>query len=146
MADKISPERRSLNMAAIKSRNTKPEIAVRKLLHASGFRFRLHRKDLPGRPDIVLPRYKTAVFVHGCFWHQHEGCKLASKPSSRQEYWKAKFDRNAERDKNSFRTLTELGWQVVVIWECEVRKNADEVVQRLAKLLSDHHASSGEQA
>lgn len=145
MADKISPERRSLNMAAIKSRNTKPEVAVRKLLHASGFRFRLHRKDLPGRPDIVLPRYKTAVFVHGCFWHQHEGCKLASKPSSRQEYWKAKFDRNAERDNNSLRALTELGWQVVVIWECEVRKNADEVVQRLAKLLSDDHASSGEQ-
>lgn len=128
MADKISPERRSLNMAAIKSRDTKPEIAVRKLLHASGFRFRLHRKDLPGRPDIVLPRYKTAIFVHGCFWHQHEGCKLASKPSSRQEYWKAKFDRNAERDRNSLTTLTELGWQVVVIWECEVRKNTEEVV------------------
>src|ERR1700739_421736 len=129
VADKISPERRSLNMAAIKSRNTKPELAVRKLLHASGFRFRLHRKDLPGRPDIVLPRYKTAIFVHGCFWHQHEGCKLASKPSSRQEYWKAKFDRNAERDRNSFASLTALGWRVVVVWECDVRKSVDEVAQ-----------------
>jgi DNA mismatch endonuclease (patch repair protein) len=137
MADKISPERRSLNMAAIKSRNTKPEIAFRKRLHALGFRFRLHRKDLPGRPDIVLTRYKTAIFVHGCFWHQHEGCKLASKPSSRQEYWKVKFDRNAERDKNSSASLTELGWRVVVVWECEVRRSADEVAQRLKRFLTD---------
>jgi DNA mismatch endonuclease (patch repair protein) len=131
-------------MAAIKSHNTKPEIAVRKLLHASGFRFRLHRKDLPGRPDIVLPRYKTVVFVHGCFWHQHEGCKLASKPSSRQEYWKAKFDRNAERDKNSLASLTELGWRVVVVWECEVRKSADEVAERIKKILFDGSASNSE--
>ncbi|MES2535492.1 MAG: DNA mismatch endonuclease Vsr [Pseudomonadota bacterium] len=137
MADTISPERRSRNMAAIRSRDTKPEIAVRKLLHALGFRFRLQRKDLPGRPDIVLPRYNAVVFVNGCFWHQHEGCKLASKPASRQEYWKIKLERNVERDKSSFDKLTELGWQVIVVWECDLR-DINAVAQRFQNLLSKH--------
>lgn len=134
MADKISPEQRSRNMAAIKSSNTKPEIAVRKLLHARGFRFRLHRKDLPGRPDIVLPRYKTVVFVNGCFWHQHEGCRIASKPRSQQEYWHSKLARNVARDKINFTALTELGWQVIVVWECDLR-DANAVAERLQKSL-----------
>ncbi len=124
-------------MAAIRSRDTKPEIAVRKLLHALGFRFRLQRKDLPGRPDIVLPRYNAVVFVNGCFWHQHEGCKLASKPASRQEYWKIKLERNVERDKSSFDKLTELGWQVIVVWECDLR-DINAVAQRFQNLLSKH--------
>lgn len=134
MADTISPERRSRNMAAIRSRDTKPEIAVRKLLHALGFRFRLHRNDLPGCPDIVLPRYKTVVFVNGCFWHQHEGCRLASKPGSRQEYWHAKLARNVARDKCSFTKLTELGWKVIVVWECDLR-DPNAVAVRLQNLL-----------
>ena len=92
-------EQRSRNMSAIKSKNTKPEIAVRKLLHSMGYRFRLHRKDLPGSPDIVLPKYKTVIFVHGCFWHRHENCKYASTPKTRQEFWEAKFRENINRDK-----------------------------------------------
>ena len=132
--DTISPELRSRNMAAIKCSNTKPEILVRKLLHALGFRFRLHRRDLPGRPDIVLPRYNSVVFVNGCFWHQHKGCKLAHKPASRQEYWVAKLERNVKRDQSSFSKLTQLGWQVIVVWECDLR-NPDAVGRRLQTLL-----------
>lgn len=141
MADKISPERRSRNMAAIKSRDTKPEVAIRRLLHAAGFRFRLHRKDLPGRPDIVLPRYKTVVFVNGCFWHQHPECKLASNPSSRPEYWRAKLDRNVERDRHSYASLTNLGWKVIVVWECEIRRNASAVAEHIGNLVVTRNAS-----
>jgi len=128
-------------MAAIKSRDTKPEIAIRRLLHAEGFRFRLHRKDLPGRPDIVLPRYKTVVFVNGCFWHQHLGCKLASNPSSRPEYWRAKLDRNVERDRHSYASLTNLGWKVIVVWECEIRRNASDVAEHIKRLIIASDAS-----
>ncbi|MFZ6813778.1 very short patch repair endonuclease [Undibacterium sp. Rencai35W] len=132
--DTIGPEQRSRVMAAIKSCNTKPELAVRRMLHALGFRFRLHRKDLPGRPDIVLPKYKTVVLVNGCFWHQHAGCKLASRPASHQEYWEPKLDRNIERDKANCAKLTALGWRVVMIWECELR-DASDVSLRLMNCL-----------
>ena len=119
--DKVSPEIRSHTMASVKSYNTKPEVIVRKLLHSLGYRFRLQRKDLPGRPDIVLPKYKIAIFVNGCFWHRHEGCKRATMPTSHLEYWEAKFARNIIRDKENYRKLEELGWHALIIWECELK-------------------------
>ena len=117
-------EQRSRNMSAIKSKNTKPEIKVRKVLHSMGYRFRLHRKDLPGSPDIVLPKYKTVIFVHGCFWHRHENCKYASIPKTRKEFWESKFKANVKRDKEIQEKIKNIGWQSVVIWECEI-KNKD---------------------
>ena len=114
-------EQRSRNMSAIKSKNTKPEIAVRKLLHSMGYRFRLHRKDLPGSPDIVLPKYKTVIFVHGCFWHRHENCKYASTPKTRKEFWNKKFNDNILRDKKNLEILSSLGWKIIIIWECETK-------------------------
>jgi DNA mismatch endonuclease (patch repair protein) len=125
---------RSYNMSRIKSRDTKPEILVRRKLHASGFRFRLHRSDLPGKPDIVLPRYRTAIFVHGCFWHQHMGCQLASKPKTRTEYWGPKLARNVERDASHFNELLELGWRVEVVWECDTR-NRGRLDMRLDEII-----------
>jgi DNA mismatch endonuclease (patch repair protein) len=116
----IDPKR-SAQMAAIRSVNTRPELIVRKALHARGFRFRLHRRDLPGKPDIVLPKFRTAIFVHGCFWHQHPGCKLASWPKSRPEYWVPKLGRNVERDTVAAGALEVLGWRSIVIWECDTR-------------------------
>lgn len=109
-------------MVANKSKDTKPEILVRKLLHGLGYRFRLCRKDLPGKPDIVLPKYRTVIFVHGCFWHQHAGCKAASRPSTNVEFWEKKFARNRERDARVEAELAALGWRVIVIWECEVKR------------------------
>ena len=109
-------------MSAIKSKNTKPEIAVRKLLHSLGYRFRLHRKDLPGSPDIVLPKYKTVIFVHGCFWHRHENCKYASTPKTRSEFWESKFEGNIKRDKINQTNLIKLGWKIIIVWECDLKK------------------------
>lgn len=119
MTDRLTPEKRSWNMSRIGSKNTKPELKVRKRLHALGYRFRLHRKDLPGKPDIVLPRYRTVIFVHGCFWHRHEGCAKAYRPKSRLEFWQKKFDGNVARDIRNQADLRALGWNTVVIWECE---------------------------
>lgn len=123
---------RSDIMRAVKRAHTKPEIIVRQLLHSLGLRFRLHRRDLPGSPDIVLPRFRTVVFVHGCFWHRHPGCCFASTPKSRQEYWLPKFKANVERDAKKEAQLRELGWRVLVIWECETRKPA-ELDERLRR-------------
>ena len=114
-------EQRSRNMSAIKSKNTKPEIKVRKVLHSMGYRFRLHRKDLPGSPDIVLPKYKTVIFVHGCFWHRHENCKYASTPKTRKEFWESKFKANVKRDLEIQEKIKNIGWQSSVIWECELK-------------------------
>ena len=125
-------EQRSRNMSAIKSKNTKPEIKVRKVLHSMGYRFRLHRKDLPGSPDIVLPKYKTVIFVHGCFWHRHENCKYASTPKTRQEFWKAKFRDNINRDKLNQENLSSMGWKIIIVWECEI-KDKDFDLNRLFK-------------
>lgn len=124
-------------MSGIRSRDTRPELAVRSLLHRMGFRFRLHRKDLPGKPDIVLPRYRVALFVHGCFWHQHSGCPLASNPSSNTVYWTPKLLRNLERDAENRAALEALGWRTGVVWECETRKPNHlntAVTELLAKL------------
>ena len=125
-------EQRSRNMSAIKSKNTKPEIKVRKILHSMGYRFRLHSKDLPGSPDIVLPKYKTVIFVHGCFWHRHENCKYASTPKTRQEFWEAKFRENINRDKLNQENLSSNGWKIIVVWECEI-KDKDFDLNRLFK-------------
>ena len=114
-------EQRSRNMSAIKSKNTKPEIKVRKILHSMGYRFRLHSKDLPGSPDIVLPKYKTVIFVHGCFWHRHKDCKYATTPKTRQDFWNKKFTTNIERDLEIHEKIKNLNWRSVVIWECETK-------------------------
>lgn len=130
----IDPKRSAL-MARIRSSNTKPEIAVRRLLHARGLRFRLHRRDLPGKPDIVLPRHRLAIFVHGCFWHQHPGCRLASRPKTRTDYWMPKLSANVERDARAVSGLTDMGWRVETIWECDVRHH-DKLAARIDELVS----------
>lgn len=135
MADRISETHRSWNMSRIRGRDTSPEIAVRSLLHQLGYRFRLHRRNLPGTPDIVLPKYKAVVLVHGCFWHRHEGCHYAYTPKSRIEFWQEKFRRNVERDRRQLEALRELGWKVITVWECELRE-PDKVAQRLTRELS----------
>jgi DNA mismatch endonuclease, patch repair protein len=111
-------------MARIGPRNTAPEMAVRRMLHRLGLRFRLHRRDLPGTPDIVLPGGKLAILVHGCFWHRHAGCRFAYTPKSRVEFWKAKFERNVARDQEVQQALADLGWRVCVVWECETSDSA----------------------
>ena len=121
MTDTVCPKTRSWIMSQVKSKDTKPEIRVRSMLHAMGFRFRLQRKDLPGRPDITLPKYKTVVFVHGCFWHRHPGCKKTTTPATRVQFWQEKFRKNVERDGRNQRDLVQLGWTVIVVWECELR-------------------------
>ena len=128
-------EQRSRNMSAIKSKNTKPEIFVRKLLHSKGYRFRLHKKDLPGSPDIVLPKYKTVIFVHGCFWHRHQNCKYASNPKTRREFWEKKFKENIERDKKTQEKLKNLGWKTKIVWECEIKKQ-DKLIKKLEDFLN----------
>jgi DNA mismatch endonuclease (patch repair protein) len=123
MTDVVDAKTRSRMMSGIRGKNTKPELIVRKYLHAAGFRFRLHAKDLPGRPDIVLPRHRTVVFVHGCFWHQHKGCSLAATPKSNNAYWKTKLDGNVGRDELIMLRLKEMGWNVLTVWECQIRKH-----------------------
>jgi len=118
-------------MSGIKGKNTRPELLVRKFLHAQGYRYRLHRKELPGKPDIVLPKLKVCIFVHGCFWHQHEACKYATIPKTRPEFWETKFRENKDRDKKASDALCRLGWTVLIVWECELKGRA----QGLSRLL-----------
>lgn len=122
-------------MQAVGSKDTKPEMTVRRLLHAMGYRFRLHRKDLPGRPDIVLPKYRKAIFVHGCFWHAH-GCAKGRPPKSRQEYWLPKLEQNVERDRTKEEQLSALGWDVYVVWQCEM-KDLDALAERLRAFVDE---------
>ena len=129
--DQISPEHRSWNMSHIKGKNTKPELLVRSWLHRHGFRFRLHVKNLPGTPDIVLPKYRTVIEVRGCYWHRHHGCKFAYTPKSNVEFWNAKFPENIKRDISTDKTLKESGWRVIVIWECEVKSQLDNKLKCL---------------
>lgn len=121
-------------MRRIRKRDTKPEIMVRQIAHKLGYRFRLHRRDLPGSPDVVFPRHRKVVFVHGCFWHQHEGCRLKRQPKSRLDYWLPKLARNVERDVEARLNLTKLGWQDLVIWECETKDTA-AIERRLKQFL-----------
>lgn len=134
--DDLTPEQRSWNMSRIRGRDTKPEILVRSLLHRIGFRFRLHRRDLPGTPDIVLPKHRAVVFVHGCFWHRHPGCRYAYTPKSRVDFWTQKFAANVKRDAKTRRALEQAGWQVLVVWECELRDMA-VLADRLSAEIGD---------
>lgn len=131
MVDTVEPKVRSRIMSRIRGKNTKPEMAVRRFLHRAGLRFRLHRRDLPGTPDIVLPRFRAVVFVHGCFWHRHRRCKRATIPSSNRSYWLPKLRENMTRDRRQRAELEEKGWHVHIVWECEVGE------QRLVDLLRE---------
>ena len=131
--DIISEERRSWNMSRIKGKDTKPELVVRSILHKMGYRFRLHKKELPGKPDIVLPKYKAVIFVHGCFWHRHKGCKYAYNPKSRVSFWKNKFAETVKRDKQHLKQLKENGWEVFIVWECET-KDMDKLKKIINKI------------
>lgn len=130
MVDRLTPERRSWNMSRIRAGDTGPERAVRSLLHRMGFRFRLHPVNLPGRPDIVLSKYRVAIFVHGCFWHRHKGCRFAYNPKSRLKFWEKKFESNIRRDITVRGLLDRLGWHVITVWECELRPT-DELASKL---------------
>ena len=132
MADIVDSQRRSEMMAGIKGRDTGPERIVRRIAHGLGFRYRLHRKDLPGRPDLVFPRHRLAVFVHGCFWHRHNGCRYAYTPKSRVMFWMEKFAGNVTRDRRNEEALRNLGWRVLVIWECET-KDEEHIERKLAE-------------
>ena len=139
MTDVHSKEVRSYNMSRIRSGNTKPEVVVRKFLFKNGLRFRLHRKDLPGKPDIVLPKYNTVIFVHGCFWHGHEGCRFAVIPKTRTDWWTAKIGKNADNDAKSIERLQEIGWHVIVVWECMLRsKKHDSILNALVAEIKKH--------
>ncbi len=131
MADIVDPETRSRMMSGIEGKNTKPELALRRALHARGFRYRLHDNKLPGKPDLILPRFRTAIFVHGCFWHRHEDCKYATTPATREEFWKLKFRKNVARDKRNTAALIDEGWKVAVIWECEIKRSLVEVADKI---------------
>lgn len=133
MTDIVDPRTRSAMMASIRGKNTKPEVIVRRFLHRLGFRFRLHRRDLPGRPDIVLPKYRTVVEVRGCFWHRHEGCPFAYMPKSNREFWEAKLNGNRERDQRNLRELAKLGWRAIEVWECEL--GDDGILERLPGMI-----------
>lgn len=121
-------------MSRVRGRDTRPEMRVRRLLHGMGFRYRLHVADLPGRPDIVLPRYETVIFVHGCYWHRHRGCKRTTMPRANREFWEAKFETNTKRDRRNAARLKRAGWRVIVVWECETR-NPERLSKRLLTLL-----------
>lgn len=136
MADVHDVDTRSYNMSCVKSKNTKPEIWVRKYLFACGFRYRINVKRLPGTPDIVLPKYKTAIFVNGCFWHGHKNCRYFVIPKTRTEWWLDKINRNIERDQANFRALEKLGWRVVTIWECQLKPAIiDDTLLNLSKII-----------
>lgn len=132
--DVFTVERRSAIMARIQGKDTRPEFAVRRIAHGLGFRYRLHRKDLPGTPDLTFPRLRKVIFVHGCFWHQHRGCRYAYKPKSNTAFWEKKFSGNQERDARAEKLLRVLHWRVLVVWECET-KNSEKLLRRIARFL-----------
>ena len=140
MADHLTPERRRWNMQRIRSRDTSPELVVRSLLHRAGYRYRLHVAKMPGKPDIVLPRYRTVIFVNGCFWHRHQGCRYAKNPSTNPDYWQKKFARTLARDAETHDALRGEGWTVVVIWECQTR-DKEKLISRLGEILPKREMS-----
>lgn len=135
MPDIFPQEKRSQIMSKVSSKETKPEILIRKLLFSKGFRFRKNVKNLPGKPDIVLPKYKTVIFVHGCFWHQHKNCRKSTRPTSNTEFWNTKLDKNIERDKKNAQLLKKAGWKIITVWECEL-KNIEKLKKKLLRILS----------
>jgi len=141
MVDFLSPKDRSERMSRIVSKDTQPELVLRRVLHGLGFRYRLHGSGLPGRPDLVLPRYKTVVFVHGCFWHRHADCSIATTPKSNTSYWIDKFQKNVSRDARVTKALEEAGWRVLVVWECEVSSavKAKSTGEKLAMRIRSQH-------
>ena len=128
-------------MSGVRTKHTGPELKVRSVAHRAGYRFSLHRKDLPGKPDIVFPRFKSVVFVHGCFWHQHKGCSKSTSPATRKEFWTAKLSRNVSRDAENREKLRRAGWRVLVIWECEIR-DRDVLAEKLERFLDKSAARS----
>lgn len=131
MADIVDVATRSRMMSGIKGANTKPELAIRRSLHKAGFRFRLHARHLPGKPDLVLPKWRVVVFVHGCFWHRHPGCKFATIPATRADFWATKFAANVDRDQDALALLRMDGWRVATVWECAIRRDTGSVMRRL---------------
>lgn len=144
MADIVSPEKRSDMMSGIREKDTKPEMIVRRLLHRLGYRFRLHRRDLPGKPDIVLPKWRTVIFVNGCYWHGHEDCHLFRPPKTRTEFWTDKIAGNRERDVRNCIALRDAGWSVVIVWECAISKKTRLPEKRLVKEISTALVSAKE--
>jgi len=137
MIDIVDRETRSRMMSGIRSHDTRPEMIVRRALHAAGFRYRLHVRDLPGTPDIVLPRYHVVIFVHGCFWHRHQKCPLAAIPATRPDFWQKKFDRNIERDRHACLQLLHSGWRIITVWECGLRNNPEETTEAVMQNIKD---------
>ncbi|WP_432736433.1 very short patch repair endonuclease [Maridesulfovibrio sp. FT414] len=135
MADTISPERRSWNMSRIKGKNTRPELLLRSLLHTEGFRFRLHDPKLPGKPDIVLKKHKAVIFVNGCYWHRHAGCAKTTTPKTRTLFWLNKFAETVARDKRKYRELEELGWKVIIVWECQLKNEPQITLSKVRNQL-----------
>jgi DNA mismatch endonuclease (patch repair protein) len=135
VTDKLSPERRSANMRNIRSKHTSPEMTVRRLVHAMGFRYRLHVPELPGKPDLVFPRLRKIIEVHGCFWHQHQGCIDSRVPTSRVEYWRPKLAGNVGRDRKNQSDLKKMGWKVLTLWECDI-KESTKLISRINRFLS----------
>lgn len=137
MADVHTREQRSFNMSRIKGKDTKPEMLVRKYLHAQGFRYKLHDKTLPGKPDLVLPKYKTVIFIHGCFWHGHKNCKYFKMPQTRTEWWTDKINKNIANDEKAIKLLVNDGWKIITLWECNLKKtNFEQTLTTLLKTLS----------
>ncbi|WP_313553204.1 DNA mismatch endonuclease Vsr [Brevundimonas sp.] len=133
--DTLDPIRRSANMAKIRAKDTGPELRVRTVAHGMGLRFRLYRKDLPGKPDLVFPKHRLAIFVHGCFWHRHEGCRRATMPGTRREFWEAKFATTVQRDDRQTAALESSGWRVLILWECELKN--DEALRAVLRTAID---------
>ena len=140
MVDRITAEKRSWNMGRIRGKDTAPELRVRSELHRMGYRFRLHQKDLPGSPDIVLPKFRTVIFVHGCFWHRHAGCRLNYSPKTRVKFWESKFEKNVSRDRQNAAALKDAGWNVAIIWECSTRDQKD-LIKRIQKIFIDYKSA-----
>ncbi len=143
--DSITPEHRSWNMSRIRGKDTKIEVEVRKYLFAKGFRFRKNDKRFPGKPDVVLPKYKTVIFVNGCFWHMHEGCKQGRLPKSNLDYWREKLEKNVSNDKLHEQQLTEMGWNTITLWECELKRDFEGTMTSLINTLQQNGQSKGDQ-